>query len=213
MLQNSGKRRQKQREKTDSCKKTETTVQVSELTLHGTCVTPTGKVRRCKTHIEVKRMKWQLTQHNSDLVIGVSVVYDRKRLSYAVQNDHLTSLQHVNGTNSLTKMIGETYHQEAPVFKFSNMLQTDLLMKRKKDGVGTLFQKRSKQSSHAGEFDFGAQSILFGLNDCIQNNMSVTNFRSRVESGRSHSVSSPQATPFCAGRHVALPGKDDSCSG
>ena len=188
-------------------------MQVSELTLHGTCVTPTGKVRRCKTHIEVKRMKWQLTKHNSDLVIGVSVVYDRKRLSYAVQNDHLTSLQYVNGTNSFTKMIGVTYHREAPVFKFSNMLQTDLLMKRKKDGVGTLFQKRSKQSSHAGEFDFGAQSILFGLNDCIQNNMSVTNLRSRVESGRSHSVSSPQATPFCAGRPVALPGKDDSCSG
>ena len=183
MLQNSGKRRQKQREKSDSCQKTETTLQVSELTLHGTCVTPTGKVRRCKTHIEVKRMKWQLTQHNSDLVIGVAVGHDRKRLSHAVQNDHLTSLQDVNGTNSLTKMIGETYHQEAPVFLFSNVLQTDLLMKRKKGGVGTLFQKRSKQSSHAGEFDVGAQSILFGVNDCIQNNMSVTSLRSRVESG------------------------------
>ena len=55
----------------------------------------TGKVRRCKM---IVYLKWQLTLQVSDMVIGFSVVQDRKDLD--MQNDHITSLRTVNGTNS-----------------------------------------------------------------------------------------------------------------
>ena len=42
----------------------------------------TGKVGRCKINVQVKREKWRLTKQDSDLVIGVSVVQDRKRLGH-----------------------------------------------------------------------------------------------------------------------------------
>ena len=63
-----------------------------------------------------------------------------------------------------------------PVFKCSNMLQTGALMKRKKrGGVETHFEKRVGQSSHAHEYDVGAQSTLFTFttNNWIQNKISV----------------------------------------
>ena len=41
---------------------------------------PTGKVGRCKINVQLKRMKWLLTQQESDLVIGVSVSRTRKDL-------------------------------------------------------------------------------------------------------------------------------------
>ena len=37
---------------------------------------------------------------NSDLVIGVSEVQDRKTLEHVIKNDHLTNLKTVTGTNS-----------------------------------------------------------------------------------------------------------------
>ena len=46
--------------------------------------------------------KCPLTQQDSDLVIGASVVNDRKRPGKTMKNDHLTSFQTVNGTNSLS---------------------------------------------------------------------------------------------------------------
>ena len=50
----------------------------------------------------LKRKKWLLTQQDSDLVIGVSVVQDRERLGHVTTIDHLTNLLTVNGPNSLS---------------------------------------------------------------------------------------------------------------
>ena len=59
----------------------------------------TGKVRRCKTNVYLKRMKWPLTPQDSDLVNGgpgsqKTCEYDEQRPS--------TSLLTVSGTNSLS---------------------------------------------------------------------------------------------------------------
>ena len=54
------------------------------------------------TNWERRRMNWLLTQQVEDLVIGVSVVQDQKILGNFTKNDHLTNLQTVNGTNSLS---------------------------------------------------------------------------------------------------------------
>ena len=47
--------------------------------------------------------EWPPTQQDSDLVLGVSVVQDRKRPGHFTKNDHLTSLQKVNGTTSFSE--------------------------------------------------------------------------------------------------------------
>ena len=58
----------------------------------GPCSTtsPTGRVRRCKTHVQFKGMKWLQTQQDSDPVIGVSVAQDRKIPGSTLKNGHIS---------------------------------------------------------------------------------------------------------------------------
>ena len=63
-------------------------------------ITNWEKVRKCKRNVDCKR-KSRLHQ-DSDLVIGGSVVQGAEKLGHIVKNDHLTNLQVVNGTNSLS---------------------------------------------------------------------------------------------------------------
>ena len=63
---------------------------------------PTGKGIRCKISVQFKREKWLLTMHGSELVLGVLVVQDQKRPGHVRNIDHLTSLQTVNVTSSLS---------------------------------------------------------------------------------------------------------------
>ena len=88
------------------------------------------------------------TQQDSDLVVGVSVV-----------QDHLTSLRDGEWDKLAHRMIcGPSNH---PVFKCSNILQTGVLMKRKKGGgVGTHVNKRARQSSHAREYGVCLQKTV-----------------------------------------------------
>ena len=97
--------------------RTETTLQVSQLTLNGTSVMVTlrailhlrvfqtgsssrecsttpqaGKVRRSNIFVWIKREKCLLTQQNSDLVIGVSVVQFQKRPRNTTKSYHLTNM-------------------------------------------------------------------------------------------------------------------------
>ena len=67
----------------NSCRRLGTYVRVfQEGTSSRTCLTtsPTGKTRKCKTNVWIKRMKWLLTQQDSDQVTGVSAVHDQKDL-------------------------------------------------------------------------------------------------------------------------------------
>ena len=81
-----------------------------------------------------------LTQQELDLDIGVSVVQDRKRPGHTMNNDHLTNVQTVIGTDWIT-MMSELLTSEHTLFKCSNILQTGALMKQKKGGGGTHFRK------------------------------------------------------------------------
>ena len=57
-------------------------------------------------------------------------------------------------------MISAFYHQQIPVFKFSNMLPSSVLMRGKKGGgAGTHFKIEPKKSL-ASECDIGVQSAL-----------------------------------------------------
>ena len=55
-------------------------------------------------------------------------------------------------------MISELVISKHQVFKFSNILQTGVLMKRRSWNA---HRKRARNSSHAREFDFSVQSNLF----------------------------------------------------
>ena len=55
--------------------------------------------QKVQTNVLLKRMMWLFTQQESDLVIGVAVVQNRKRAGNGMKNDHLitSTLQTVNG--------------------------------------------------------------------------------------------------------------------
>ena len=81
----------------------------------------TGRVRRCKTHVQLKRMKWLLAQQESDFVVGVSVVLDRNRPGHSEERP---SHQFADGEwdKLALRMRNELITSKHPVFKCSNIL-------------------------------------------------------------------------------------------
>ena len=62
----------------------------------------------------------------------------------------------------VTGMISELITSKHPLFKYSNILETGALMKRKKgDGVGTHFRKEPDNHRMLAIYDLGVQSTLF----------------------------------------------------
>ena len=60
----------------------------------------TVKVGRCKINAWLERKKWLLTQQDSNMVFGVSVVQDQKRPGHEMYLDQFTNLLMVNGPSS-----------------------------------------------------------------------------------------------------------------
>ena len=119
-------------------------------------------------------MKWLLAQHDSDLVVGASVVpgwemtwtFDEERPSH----------QFADGWVGQTRSQDDkrTYHQQTPgvqVFEHSSNKCIDEAKVRRRSW--NAFQNRTRQSSHAREDDLGVQSTLcfFAVKNGIQNKM------------------------------------------
>ena len=132
----------------------ETTLQVSQLTLNGTCVLVTRLCKYCTNYknsfkrlgtnlsfpdriihasmfnditnwdVSLKRLKWLLTHQDSDLVVGVSVVQDRKRHGHILENTHLTNFADGEWDKIALRMIRELITSKHPVLNLSNILVT-----------------------------------------------------------------------------------------
>ena len=101
--------------------------------------------------------------------------------------------------NLALRLISEFLFSKHPVFKCSNILQTDVLMKRKRWRRRTWneFQKASQMLLNL-ILACNHLCLFLAVQTWIQKKMSVPDsyFHRGIESGKSHSASSPQTTIF-----------------
>ena len=139
-------------------------------------------ITKWKSRKVLNREKWLLTQQNSDLVIGVSVVQDRKRFGHIMKNDQFADGE---WDKLAVRAISELIITEHQVFKCSNILQTGVLMRRKKGGgVGTKFKYKPEnhlvntippiQKNGYGNGYMKTMATVFGYENKCAMNYSIT---------------------------------------
>ena len=104
-----------------------------------------GKEQKDTQHVSLKRKKKLVVLHDSELVIGVSMVQDQKRPGNTTKTDHLTHLLTEDGANLAVRMVNKFVGSKHPVFECSAIPQTGVLMRREKGrGAGTHFENESE---------------------------------------------------------------------
>ena len=118
--------------------------------------------RACSTRSPLdvlKRIKWLLTQQDSDLVIGVSVFQDRKRLGNTSKSKPASLFANGEWDKLASVMISEHITSKHLAFMCSNMHQTGMFT-FEKGKLAAYFQIEPENNFHAREYGFGVQSTL-----------------------------------------------------
>ena len=228
-----GKRKQKQFRKV-TAGRTESTVQVSQLRLNGTCALAPLYIKYGKSskyscretgHVpqnfpdriisasmfnDITRWESQkvqatcvvwarekvVVQQDSDLVIGVSVIQDRKRPGKTVKSDHFHKFADGGWDNLALRMINELLISKHPLFKCWNILQTGVFIGRTKGGgAGTHFKNEPENHLMLVQMTLACDHLCLFF---FHKNSTDWNLHPRLQSGRSHGVSPPRATSLCS---------------
>ena len=152
---------------------------------------PTGKVGRRKKN-EAKEVP--LPRQDSDLVNGVVVVQHQKRPG--------------GWDNLALHMANKFVVSKHPEFNCSNIPQSVVLVRRK-EGRGAGAHCKTEPENHG----LHVHMIVACYQLCyLKATRCQRKLHSRIESGRSHSVSSPQTTSLRSGGPYAPPRTVDSCT-